>query len=312
MSYVYVGSAAWPRDAAGAARGAVVVIGNFDGVHRGHRAVLARANALAADRALACVVYTFDPAPTSVVAPQRHQPRISTLADRVARLAAAGADAVVIEPFTAAWAAHPARWFAEEVLGRRLGARAVIVGHDFRFGANRAGDAASLRAWMPALDVIEVPAYESDGSPISSSRVRRLVAEGDVASAAELLGRPHELVGTVVQGDQRGRTIGFPTANLLTETELTPADGVYAGTVRVDDGPEILPAVTNVGVRPTVDGGGRRTIEVHLLDWQGDLYGRALRFACVARLRGERRFPSIDALRAQIVDDVAAARRVLG
>ncbi|MFZ5475326.1 MAG: bifunctional riboflavin kinase/FAD synthetase [Myxococcota bacterium] len=294
MPSVAIGSASY------AGSGSAVAIGNFDGVHAGHRAVLAAAKAFGR-----VCAYTFDPAPTAVVAPARHQARITTLRDRVTRLGEAGADEVVVEPFTKAWAAHSARWFAEEVLAKRLRAGAVVVGYDFRFGMGREGDVAKLRAWLPDLEVHVVAPFEEGGVPVSSSRIRRLVLAGDVEGAAALLGRPHELVGTVVHGDHRGRTIGFPTANLENEVELVPADGVYAVGAIVDGGEERR-GVTNVGLRPTVDG-ARRTIETHLLGFDGDLYGRELRLRVVARLRDERKFASLAELKEQIARDVAAA-----
>lgn len=303
MPALFLGSAAAPPGPC------VVAIGNFDGVHAGHRAVFASLAALGRAHGAPTCAYTFHPAPTAVVAPERHQPRILTLTERVARLEAAGIDRVVLEPFTPAWAAHPARWFAEEALGRRLGARAVVVGWDFRFGRGREGDVNTLRACLPTAEVVVLPPVEAGGAIVSSSRVRRLVRAGEVEAAAALLGRPHALVGTVVQGDQRGRLMGFPTANLENEVELLPAHGVYAVRASVDGGP-LLSAVCNVGIRPTVEGGSL-CIETHLLDYDGDLYGRELRVELVARIRAERRFPSLDALVAQIAEDVARARELL-
>ncbi len=283
-----------------------VAVGNFDGVHAGHRAVVAALAEVAAARGAAPVVYTFDPAPTAVVAPERHQPRIVDVADRARLLLEAGVEEVVVERFSAAMAAHPARWFAREVLARRLGAVAVVVGHDFRFGQGREGDADALRGWLPGVEVLEVPAVTRGGEPVSSSRIRREVAAGAVEEAAAMLGRPHQLRGTVVPGDQRGRTLGFPTANLRLETELLPAHGVYAARVVVD-GAAPRSAVMNLGTRPTVDG-LRVVPEVHVLDFDGDLYGREIEVALVSRLREERRFPSLDALVAQIRADADAAR----
>lgn len=303
MPTLHLGAAAAPPSPC------VVAIGNFDGVHLGHRAVFARLAELGAAHGVPTCAYTFDPAPTAVVAPQRHQPRILTVAERVRRLGEAGIDRIVIEPFTRAWAAHPARWFAEEVLGRRLHARAVVVGWNFRFGAGREGDVDGLRAWLAGVEIAALGPVEAGGAVVSSSRVRRLVQAGDVEAAAALLGRPHALTGTVISGDRRGRTIGFPTANLENEVELLPANGVYAVRASVDRGAP-LPAVLNVGTRPTVDG-TRLSIETHVLDFDGDLYGRELRVDLVARLREERRFPALDALVAQIREDVARAREIL-
>jgi riboflavin kinase/FMN adenylyltransferase len=304
---VVLGSASFPASL----RGGAATLGNFDGVHRGHVAVLDALRAAAREVGGPSVVYTFDPAPTAVLVPERHPPRLLSLEARVAELHAAGVDVVVVERFSRALAAHPARWFAEQVVGRRLGARAVVLGWDARFGRGREGSAESLREHLPGVLVRELPALTADGTPVSSSRVRALVAEGDVTNAAALLGRPHRLHGTVVHGDARGRTIGFPTANLLLDTELLPAHGVYAVRARADGIEGTFPGVMNLGVRPTVDG-SRLSVEVHLLGWSGDLYGAGMTVDLVQRVREERRFPSLDALVAQIRADAAAAARILG
>lgn len=284
----------------------VVAIGNFDGVHVGHQALLHELFAAGRRHGGVPTVYTFDPAPTAVVAPHRHQPRLQTLAARVARLRASGVASVVVEPFTAAFASLPADDFVRSVLVARLGARALVVGHDFRFGNMRAGDAAFIRRLAPDVELVEVPAVESGGSPVSSSRIRKLLAGGEVEAAAALLGRPWSLSGVVVRGQARGRTLGFPTANVAQREELQPASGVYAVRVRLPEGQE-LPGVANLGTRPTV-GGVDRSAEVHLFDFSGDLYGQELEVSLVARLREERRFASLDALTAQIARDAAAAR----
>lgn len=306
MPLVYAGSSVWPAELPRSA----VAIGNFDGVHAGHREVLARLAEAARRHDARSVAYTFDPAPTAVVAPQRHQPRILDLPDRVRLLGEAGVEAVIVEPFTAEFAAQPAEWFVHEVLERRLRAAAIVVGYDFRFGMSRGGDATALRARLPHVEVIEVGAHVADGAPVSSSRIRKLIAAGEVEAGAALLGRPHALHGVVVHGDARGRTIGFPTANLQNVVELLPADGVYATRASVDGGPPRA-SVTNIGVRPTFAGREHR-IEVHLLDVSEDLYGRPLRIELVARIRGEQRFAGLEELQVQISRDVAAARARLG
>lgn len=289
-------------------RGAAVGIGNFDGVHLGHRAVLTRLFEAAARLGVASVVYTFDPAPTAVVAPERHQPRLQTLASRVACLRAEGVAEVVVESFTREFASVPAPEFAREFLDRRLGVRALVVGHDFRFGNMRGGDAARLREWLPGVEIHEVAALADEHGPISSSRIRKLVAAGNVAAAALLLGRPHRVSGPVVLGDQRGRTIGFPTANIAMQQELLPGAGVYAGRAWVD-GVAYLSAI-NLGIRPTVDG-ARYSVEAHLLDFSANLYGRELAIDLVTRIRDERRFGGLDALKTQIAKDVQMVRSVL-
>lgn len=284
----------------------VVAIGNFDGVHRGHRVVLDALFSASARLRVPSCVYTFDPAPTAIVAPERHQPRIQTLASRIDCLLAAGVDHVVVERFTLEFSRYAADRFVAEVLRGRLGARALVVGHDFRFGSMRAGDADAIRRLAPAMEVIEVGAFMEGEGAISSSRVRKLIAGGQVEAAAALLGRPVSVSGPVVHGDARGRTLGFPTANVAVEEELRPGNGVYAVRARLGDGRRV-PGVANFGTRPTVDG-TRYAAEVHLLDFDEDLYGQRLELLLDARLRAERRFASIEALVSQIRLDVAAAR----
>ncbi len=305
MPRVYAGSVSWPPDHPAVA----LSIGNFDGVHAGHRAVLDHVKRLATSLSVQSCVLTFDPAPTAVVAPQRHQPRILSVADRVRRLGEQGIENIVIEPFTRAFAAHPARWFAQELLGRTLRARGVVVGYDFRFGVGREGDLRALQTWLPDAVIDEIRPYEEGGAVVSSSRVRKLVAAGEVAAAAVLLGRPHVLRGTVVHGDERGRLLGFPTANIENEIELLPAFGVYAVRASIDGGAS-REGVANVGIRPTFGGSAPR-IELFLLDFTGDLYGRTLEVELVERIRGELRFESLDALKCQIAADVDAARGLL-
>lgn len=291
--------------------GSVVTIGNFDGVHRGHRALLAEARRVAAGGRVCA--FTFDPAPRDVLRPDNGIPRIQRLEDRVRELGSAGADEVVVEPFDLALAARPPEWFAAEILQGRLRAAAVVVGHDFRFGRGRAGDPAGLRASLNC-PVIAVDPVEFDGAVVSSSRVRELITAGQVAEAHRLLDRPHELPGRVVRGDGRGAGLGFPTANLDVaavcrgprDIPLFPAHGVYAVRASIEGGPDV-DAVANLGVRPTF-GGDRVSLEVHLLDGAPDLYGATLRIRLIDRLRGERRFSDREALMAQIALDGAEAR----
>ena len=299
------GSASWPD----AALRPVVTIGNFDGVHRGHRALLDRTRALADALGASAAAFTFHPAPRDVLRPGNPIDRLQRVDDRVLHLGRAGMDYVVLEPFTLELAGRDAAWFAREILARRLGAVAVVVGWDFRFGKGRGGNVETLQ------QVLDVPVHQSqahqhDGAVVSSSRIRQALASGDVATAADLLDRPHEVVGSVVHGDARGRELGFPTANIAPETPLVPADGVYAARVDVGRG-QLVPAVVNVGTRPTFDRPGR-SIEAHLLDWSGDLYGREVRVHFVARIRDERRFDSRQALTEQIRRDIETGRQHLG
>ena len=303
MSRVFQGSESYERRVVGP----VVTVGNFDGVHLGHRALLGRLAEQAAAAGTIGAIVTFDPPPVELLAPERARPRIQTLDDRVAMLTDLGFD-VIVETFDRAYAAHGARWFAEEVLSARLGASAVLVGWDFRFGHGREGDTASLRAMLP-VTVTSFGPWRQGDFVISSSAIRKAVLAGDVVEAAGWLGRPHRVVGTVVPGDGRGRTIGFPTANVAARTPLLPAHGVYA--VRLVVGGEALPAVMNYGSRPTF-GGGAPTFEVHVLDRTLDLYGQDVGVDLISRVREERKFAGVDALVAQIGQDVAAARSLLG
>ena len=299
---LYAGSAAYARSGARP----VLTIGNFDGVHRGHRHLLDAVRRRAAPQGAPVAVYTFDPPPRVVLAPQHHQPRICPWPDKIALLGTAGVDHVVLERFTRAFAQHPPEWFADVVLGQRIQPRAIVVGYDFRFGRARSGTVELLRQRLPDTPIEQVEALELDGDIVSSSRIRRLVAAGAVGDAAALLGRPHAIRGVVIPGDQRGRTIGFPTANLELDAELVPPAGVYAVRARADAG-AWHPAVANLGVRPTFDG-GRFLVEVHLLDFRGDLYGAQMEVSFIERIRDERRFNDPTALTNQIRRDVAEAR----
>lgn len=306
---------------------AVVTPGNYDGVHLGHRALLSTARRVARDASdaglgtLRVVALTFDPHPLHFIAPERAPALLTDVARRIELLRAAGADEVVVQPFDQAFSQLTPQEFVDQILVARLRARAMVVGADFGFGAGRAGDVAMLQqlGGPYGISVTTVPPVTSEGEIVSSSHVRAALVSGDVERAARMLTRVHDLSRRVVMGHQRGRTIGFPTANLELEGMLAPADGVYAVAVRVLDddasaGQPALPGdrlfgVANLGVRPTVQGG--RSLEVHLLDFSGDLYGRTLRIGFVARLRGEVKFPDLAALRAQIAHDADAARAAL-
>jgi riboflavin kinase/FMN adenylyltransferase len=291
---------------------AALAIGNFDGVHRGHRHLFERVVASARSFHGASLALTFDPHPTRVLAPARAAPLLTSLDRRLELMAEAGLDAVVVQRFDTAVSSQPAREFVEQVvLG--LQARAVFVGHDFHFGRNREGTSELLRALGETLGFVahRVDPVTDDGAPISSTRTRHALAAGDLPLVRRLLGRDFDLDGLVVRGDRRGRRLGFPTANLTTPVEALPKDGVYAVRVRVagEATSPLYDGVLNLGLRPTVQAG--RSMEVHLLDLDRDLYGRTLRVTFVARLRDERRFEGLDALRAQIARDVAEARSIL-
>jgi riboflavin kinase/FMN adenylyltransferase len=290
---------------------AVVTIGNFDGVHRGHRELVERVVGRARSTTGAAVVRTFDPHPGRVLAPARAPLSLSTPVQKRELLAALGVDVAAELPFTAAVAALSADDFVRQVLLGEIQARHVIVGETFRFGRGRAGDVPALTRLGVAggFSVEPVAPVLEAGKPVSSSRVREALATGDTAAAARLLGRAFFIDATVVRGDGRGRTIGVPTANLESGNEILPARGVYAGRCRLADG-SWRAAVVNRGRRPTF-GGETETVEAHLLDFDGDLYGSKLRLAFSARLREEQRFSGPEALVAQIRDDVERARALL-
>ena len=292
-----------------AARGASVALGNFDGVHLGHAAVLRAAHAARPDRPLA--VLTFEPHPREFFRPQDPPFRLMLAAERAAALAALGATILYQMPFDTAFSHLNAEQFVADVLHGGLGAAELACGPDFAFGHRRGGDAGFLVGRAEALGMgtaIVPPLVDAEG-PISSTRIRRLLQDGYPERAAALLGRPHIIRGEVIHGDARGRTIGFPTANIDLKQHLEPARGVYAVSARLPDGTSVK-GVANLGQRPTV-GGEQFRLEAHLFDFAGDLYGTELVVALHHFLREEQKFPSFEALRAQIVADAAAARALL-
>jgi riboflavin kinase/FMN adenylyltransferase len=298
-----------------------ICIGNFDGLHLGHQALLLRACELAAAAGPGAqtAVVTFEPHPLAVLRPGTPLLKLTTPGERLMIAAALGIDVGVVHPFTRDTAQTEPRDFVG-VLVRHLGMAGLIVGPDFALGRNRTGDIPALRALGEELGfVVEVvPPVEWSGIPARSSTVRETLLAGDVATAAGLLGRAYAVTGPVQQGDRRGRTIGIPTANVAYAADkLLPADGVYATITRLclPQRAYAFPSVTNIGVRPTVDGLHHR-VEAHLLDFPprelpDDLYGEVLSVEFVARLRGEQRFAGLDALVAQIQQDIAQARALL-
>lgn len=295
----------------------VVTVGNFDGVHRGHCRVLERARELARvlgeGRALPVLAVTFDPHPTRVFAPDRAPAQLTSVAHRAALLRAAGADGVFVLAFDEQMAAWQPEEFVERILVQELSARGVVVGENFRFGAKAAGDVLLLRRCGERLGFDVVGLELAGGAePWSSTYVRARVAEGDVAGAADALGRLHVVAGTVVEGDRRGRQMGFPTANVpVAEDMAVPADGVYAGWLRRCDDRVPLPAAISVGTNPTFDGVTRQ-VEAFVLDRDDlDLYGVPVEVMFVDWVRGQVRFSSMSELVDQMEHDVAAIRGML-
>ncbi len=286
----------------------VLALGNFDGLHRGHRKILDRVKRVAGEHGATPVVMTFDPHPPRVVRPDKAPPLLMTKAQKLEALADAGLQGAAIVRFTHELSTWDPETFVRTVLVEWLHVSEVWVGANFLFGHDRAGNFSLLRAlgarYGFRAEKIDPVRYKD--FVVSSTRVRRLVSEGRVDEAGALLGHQYYIDGTVMHGDQRGRTIGFPTANLCTDNELLPPHGVYATTARI--GGVVYPSVTNVGVRPTVDDSGRTFVETHVFNFERDVYGASLRIGFVLRMRDERRFESIDALTEQIGADVRRAR----
>ncbi|MGE5635353.1 MAG: riboflavin biosynthesis protein RibF [Nocardioidaceae bacterium] len=281
-----------PRSRAAPARR--VAVGTFDGVHLGHRAVIEGSD----------TVLTFDPHPVAVIHPDAMPKLLNPFPIKRDLIAGLGVEELVVIPFDREFASHGAEQFVEDVLLRQLGAAQVSVGENFRFGRGAKGDADLLRAY-PDFETRVVPLVECAGETVSSSQIRGLVAAGEVRQATEFLGGPFLFEGTVVRGDARGRHLGYPTANLVPDDRLVhPAHGVYAAWAHG------YPAAVNVGVRPQFDTGRGLLIEAYLIGFEGDLYGQTLRIAFLERLRGERRFESVDALVEQMERDVEEAQRV--
>lgn len=285
----------------------MVTIGVFDGVHRGHQALVGQAVQEAAESGERSMALTFFPNPVEVVRPGSAPRRLCSLQRRVELLAACGVDAVEVLDFNEAMAAMSAQDFTRVILQDRLNAARVVVGSGFRFGNRAAGTAETLRE--QGLDVVEVGLI-ADGEPVSSTRIRGAVAEGDMAAAAAMLGRPHEVEGVVVRGHSRGRELGFPTANVDHDPlAAVPADGVYAGHAMLADTSH--PAAISIGTNPTF-GATERTVEAYLLDFDDDLYGRPMRVTFEQRLRPTLAFESTAALIDQMHADVEDTRRIVG
>jgi riboflavin kinase / FMN adenylyltransferase len=291
----------------------ILTLGNFDGMHLGHQAIVQTAVQEARTRGALAVALTFEPHPLAVLAPERAPPMLQTLHDRLASLRNLGVDATVLQRFTPRFAGLEPEPFVRDFILAHVTLAQVVVGYNVNFGRARAGSAETLRAlgerYGFGVDVVGPVQAGAGGEQVSSTRLRELLAAGDLPGVRRLLGRPWALRGRVVVGDRRGRTLGFPTANVHVRSGLLlPPDGVYAAMVSTAAGSRA--AVVNIGLRPTF-AGRHRTVEAHVLDFTGDLYRRWLVVEVVERLRGEERFDGPDALRAAIAADIARARRVL-
>ncbi|MFN3712587.1 MAG: bifunctional riboflavin kinase/FAD synthetase [Alcanivoracaceae bacterium] len=289
-------------------RGGVATIGNFDGVHIGHRRILDQVIAEARQRQVPATVILFEPQPAEFFAPDKSPPRLMTLRDKLRALRRAGVDQVLCCRFDQRFRSQSAAQFVDNLLVTGLGIRYLVVGDDFRFGADRCGDFAYLRdaGQRYGFGVSDTPTCEIDAERVSSTRIRAALQQGNLQRAAALLGHPYAISGRVRHGDKRGRQLGVPTANLAMQRVQSPVAGVYA--VRVNGaGLSGAPAVANVGTRPTVDGVDNR-LEVHLLDFAGDLYGRHLEVQFLHFLRAEKKFDGLDALVTAIQADIGNAR----
>ncbi len=299
------------NDAALCLSKSVVTLGNFDGIHLGHRALIQGAVADSKQLGVPSAVLTFEPHPLRVVAPERAPKMLLTHKDKMRLLQNLGVDAVVVQHFDSAFARISADEFVQEILVNRLKAVKIWVGKDLRFGQGRKGQVEDLRIWGCRLgfEVVIVEPVLVNGVRVSSSRIRELIDQGRVDEVKLMLGRYHFVSGRIVGGHRRGRELGFPTANLSTRTEVLPLDGIYATLIRLDENDFF--SVSSIGRNPTF-GEGPRSVETFILNFAGDIYGMSARLFFVERIREERKFSSVDALTAQIHDDVRCAEIIFG
>lgn len=293
----------------GEQRGAVVAIGNFDGVHRGHRALLGHAKNIAAARGVPSGVLTFEPHPRALLRPDDPPFRITPAPVKARKLSECGVDFLFSLPFDWPFASQSAEAFINNVLKNGIAPAHIVVGSDFRFGQLRAGTPDMLKAAGFDVTILDMVADEGEGK-YSSSRIRQLLQEGDIATANEALGWEWEIEGVVVKGDQRGRTIGYPTANVHLGDTLHPAYGVYATWAQIEGEEEWRASATNIGIRPMFELKAGQ-VETYIFDFDGDIYGKTLRVKPVKRLRGEAKFANLDELVAQIGRDCEAAKAIL-
>lgn len=289
-------------------RGCVATIGNFDGVHRGHQAILGQLRARAQALGVPSCVVIFEPQPREFFTPAEAPPRLTRLREKLALLAQEGVDQVLCLPFNPRLREHSAEDFVQQILVQGLAVRHLEVGDDFRFGCDRAGDFAFLQqaGQVHGFSVEAATTLTLGQERVSSTAIRQALAAGDLAHAANLLGRDYALCGRVIHGQHLGRQLGAPTANIQLKRRRVALSGVYTVSAEVDG--QRLAGVANIGLRPSVQGDGLPHLEVHLLNYQGDLYGRFMRVTFCHKLRDEQRFASLDALRQAIDSDIAAAR----
>ncbi|MCU7914893.1 MAG: bifunctional riboflavin kinase/FAD synthetase [Candidatus Thiodiazotropha sp. (ex Gloverina cf. vestifex)] len=293
--------------------GCVATIGNFDGVHMGHQSVFRHLMEKGAELDLPTTVVTFEPQPREFFQTATAPARLTRLREKLQAIEAVGIERVVVLEFNKRLAAMPAERFVDELLVEGLGARFLSVGDDFRFGKGRMGDFELLRRMgeQHGFEVENMNTYKLDADRVSSTRIRELLTEGDFTTANQYLGRAYRICGRVAHGDERGRTIGFPTMNVNLHRRVSPLRGVYA--VRVDGlGDKSYPGVANIGIRPTVEGDTRYLLEVHLFDFDRTVYGEHVSVEFMQKLRDEKRFDSFETLRQQILLDADVAREILG
>jgi riboflavin kinase/FMN adenylyltransferase len=309
------GTIAWRGDIPAAVRGSIVSVGNFDGVHLGHAHLIHRASELATETGCGVTLVTFDPHPLQILAPERFQPQLTTLEERIDLLLSNGASAVVVIRTGRDLLNLTPEEFFRRILIEQLAAKGIVEGFNFRFGHDRAGSVDTMRELCAARKIPFrlVEPFKLDDVVVSSSRVRDALIAGDVRAAARWLNRPYAIRGTVIEGAKRGRTIGFPTANLGDVQTILPGEGVYAVRVRTGEpnraNDRVITGAANIGPNPTFAENARK-FEIHLIDFTGDLYGGSLRVEFIERLRGTRKFKSVDELIAQMRLDVERAKTI--
>ena len=301
----------------------VLTIGNFDGVHIGHQKLIHRVVEIKKERNLRSCVFTFEPSPRSVLSPKTKPVRIANWVDKIVWLEEFGIENIILEPFSKAFAQHSAEWFIDEILVRRLQTQVLIVGYDFRFGRARSGTIEMIRQRAPNIEIYQYPPlliediqneylegndYQDilqkipSKTVVSSTLIRNVIMDGEMKLAQILLSRPHKIEGVVVSGMQRGRKIGFPTANIFSKTELIPSTGVYAVFVKIDTERKPLKAMANLGVQPTFNGHSFQ-VEVHIFDFNRNIYSSSVEIFFIRKLRSERKFSSSDELVEQLKID---------